>query len=220
MKKIPKEYHPKLSARFISLDRDDLDEIVVVLEEIGSVRILSGDYEFEGFDELKSKFGNNPPDLTILLNYKDDSKYGFEREFKLAFPKNLKPQAYFPHEPADWHLQILEILSNKANQILEFFASGLPSWILLTVTSFGFGSAIAYEFWALSLGVPLGILLGSLIIIFFYTSYRDAFRPWSIDLNYRHRPKFWDRHKEKIGYIVLGTIIAAIINFLIKYLFS
>lgn len=97
-----------------------MDEIIAILQGVGSVRILSGGYEFDDFEESKGKFGNNPPDLTILMNYKDSPKDLFEKNFNLDFSKHHAPYLSFPHETTDWYRHTLDVLSKKTINCLNF----------------------------------------------------------------------------------------------------
>lgn len=220
MKKVPKKYTPSLSARFICLDRDDLDEIIAILQDVGSVRILSGDYEFDDFEELQNKFGNKPPDLTILMNYKDSPKDIFEKKFSLEFSKHHAPYVSYSHETTDWYRQTLDVLSKKTDRILEFFES-TPGFSILSISIVVFaGTSAGIDILESNTVWPLAVSLYSFVLIFFYVGYRTLRKPWLINLNYRHQPKFWDRHKEKVFWIILGSLVTAAVHFLFKKFFS
>lgn len=87
--------------------------------------------------------------------------------------------------------------------------------ILGAVTALGFGMAMASNIWTLSYGKPLMISLSALLMLMYaYLMYRDVRKPWLINLNHRHEPNFFKRHKDKFIWSFLGGAVMLFFKYL------
>lgn len=207
MKKLHRKEFVNLPA--VSLYRDDLDEIVLLLSADRAVRISDGEFEFDSLDELAKKRGATPSTLELDTDF---GAVGLKiRRLKFSFLWGSESPSY---------LQIRELLRKRTTFLAKVFVwkAWLPSAVLLYVLdlagpTLGVNQSGGVVVRALSIAAVVGLLASQLV---------QGGVGSSANLTLRHETStFWSRNGDKILLAmvsaILGICAKAVYDFLVAY---
>ena len=204
------------SKQFVSFHREELDEVLNLLEPYGDVSIKSGGYEFESLDELKNYFENNTPDLNIQLRGKKKEGDFYTYSLTLNFKKGSHASLTSYREEGNLFFQIKETLIKNVSFYRTIFNPAFIIVFIYITPCFAIFNYMSGDQFPKEDSLPIffiyliGLVFISCIAVVLYSKYL-----WSIDLNTKHAANPIQKNKDKI---IVGIIVAAIttiINWLI-----
>ena len=127
MEKIIEDPTPDIVFKeYISLYRDDLDEIMSIFNKIenSEVKIHSGGYSFDGLNEIQEKYQNNIPWLEIILLISKEFSGGTpyqEQYLNIHFLEKGPVVIHTRLDVGPYYLQAKEILLRNKNKFKTGF---------------------------------------------------------------------------------------------------
>ena len=138
MEKIIEDPTPDIVFKeYISLYRDDLDEIISVLgkTENSEVKILSGGYYFDNLNEIQEKYQNNIPwlEIKILINKEFPGGTPYQdKPLSIRFDEKGPVRIVTFIDVGSYYFQVKEILLRNKNELktnlLSKFRYGMKFW--------------------------------------------------------------------------------------------
>jgi hypothetical protein len=206
--------HQFFHGKSVRLYRDGFEEILeVITKYCESVKISSGDYEYESLDELEGKQGANPTEVQIIgwspYVYFHVSRGSMGRSWVSADGEGSETP----------YLLISKVLAENKRKWLR-----LTLHPLVCLVYFVIGAALVLIFrepiTTHFSRIFLTVVCSSLALILLSYSYAVTVGQYSyISLRRKHeKSTFWMRNKDTILVGVMVAIITAFITWLITYL--
>lgn len=197
----------------IRIYRDDLEEIITILKEVcKEVIIEDNEYRYDSLDEVLTKHGPNPKQLSIN-----------SRDPLVIFNVRIKPRHTTLGTSGDGdnlapYFRVKQILETKMGGIKHYMLSLVPSFtgFGLIFLHVGLNKRFGSSGWTYWLRLSTFVIVGISILVLQTLYNQGAFT--KISLKRKHEEAtFWTRNKDTIWVAVIAALIGGLITWLITY---